>query len=160
MARRLPDGAYRLIGVVGTSRAVTRLHPRAYRITGGRGPVGRIFGVQSVIVAMTGRRTGKTREVPLFAVPDGDRYVVIGSNAGDDREPSWVGNLRADPGARLRVGPRVWPVLAHEAEGEERDRLWNLAVAAYPGYGVYRAMTGRPIPVIVLAPASAGVEQA
>jgi deazaflavin-dependent oxidoreductase (nitroreductase family) len=143
---------YRLIGLVGTNRAVTRLHPPVYRITGGRGPIGRNFGVQNVIVSMTGRRTGRTRDVPLYAFPDGERYVVIGSNAGGDQEPAWVGNLRADPSARLRVGRRVWAVLAHEAAGEERDRLWALANTAYPGYGVYEAMTDRPIPVIVLAP--------
>lgn len=154
---------YRLIGLVGTNRVVTRLHPPAYRITGGRGPIGRNFGVQNVILAMTGRRTGQTREVPLFAFPDGERYVVIGSNAGDDREPAWVGNLRADPSATLRVGRRVWPVHAHEAAGEERDRLWSLATAAYPGYGVYGAMTDRPIPVMVLAlaaPAAPLVDEA
>jgi deazaflavin-dependent oxidoreductase (nitroreductase family) len=155
MARQLPDRAYRVIGFVGTSRAVTRLHPPVYRLTGGRGPIGRNFGVQNVIVTMTGRRTGRPREVPLYAIPDGDRYIVIGSNAGDDREPVWVGNLRAEPRATLRVGRRRWAVLAREAEGTERDRLWGLAAAAYPGFEVYRGMTDRPIPVIVLEPAGA-----
>ena len=155
MVKRLPDGVYRVIGFVGTSRLVTRLHPHVYRLTGGRGPIGRNFGVQNVIVTITGRRTGKSRDVPLYAFADGDRYVVIGSNAGDDREPGWVGNLRAEPRARLRVGRRAWPVQAHEAEGADRDRLWALAARAYPGYEVYRARTDRAIPVIVLAPADA-----
>ena len=154
MARRLPDTVYRVIGLVGTSRVVTRIHPRVYRISGGRWVIGRNFGVQNVIVAMTGRRTGRLREVPLYAFSDGDRYVVIGSNAGGDREPAWVANLRADPRATLRVGRRVQPVEALEAAGQERDRLWGLAAAAYPGYEVYRRMTARHIPVIVLAPAA------
>lgn len=154
MVIRLPDRMYRVIGAVGTSRAVTRLHPHVYRITGGRGPIGRNFGVQNVIVTMTGRKTGKVRHVPLFAFADGDRYVVIGSNAGDDREPAWVGNLRAEPTATLRVGRRTWAVRAHEAQGDERRRLWGLATQAYPGYETYRAMTDRPIPVVVLAPAA------
>lgn len=153
MERRLPDWAYRLIGAVGTSRLVTRLHPHVYRLTGGRGPIGRNFGVQNVIVTMTGRTSGKARQVPLYAFADGDRYIVIGSNAGDDREPAWVGNLRAQPAAALRVGTRTWPVRAHEAQGEERARLWALAAGAYPGYEVYRAKTARHIPVMVLAPA-------
>ncbi len=151
---------YRAIGVVGTSRLVTRLHPPVYRATGGRGPIGRNFGVQNVVVAMTGRTTGRTREVPLYAVADGDRYVVIGSNAGGDREPAWVGNLRADPRATLRVGRRVSRVHAHEATGDERERLWGLAAAVYPGYDLYRTMTRRRIPVIVLAPAGPDVEEA
>ena len=53
MAKRLPDRIYRVIGFVGTSRVVTRLHPHVYRLTGGRGPIGRNFGVQNVIVTMT-----------------------------------------------------------------------------------------------------------
>jgi deazaflavin-dependent oxidoreductase (nitroreductase family) len=154
MVKRLPDRMYGLIGFVGTSRLVTRLHPHVYRLTGGRGPIGRNFGVQNVIVTMTGRKSGKLREVPLYAFADRDRYIIIGSNAGDDREPSWVGNLRAEPSARLRVGRRTWPVRAHEAQGEERDRLWGLAAAAYPGYEVYRAKTDRFIPVVVLSPSS------
>jgi deazaflavin-dependent oxidoreductase (nitroreductase family) len=160
MARRLPDLMYRAIGVVGTSRLVTRLHPQAYRLTGGRGPIGRTFGVQNVIVTLTGRRTGRSRDVPLFAVADGDRYVVIGSNGGGDREPAWVGNLRADPRATLRVGRRVSRVHAHEATGDERERLWGLAAAVYPGYDLYRAMTRRQIPVIVLAQVGPDVEEA
>jgi deazaflavin-dependent oxidoreductase (nitroreductase family) len=146
---------YRVIGLVGTSRIVTRLHPHAYRLTSGRGPIGRNFGVQNVIVTMTGRSSGRSREVPLYAVADGERYVLIGSNAGDDREPAWVGNLRADPTATLRVGRDVRAVRAREAAGDERERLWRLAADAYPGYEVYRARTRRVIPVVVLEPASA-----
>ena len=156
MVKRLPERMYRLIGVVGTSRVVTRLHPHVYRLTGGRGPIGRNFGVQNVIVTMTGRMSGKVRHVPLYAFADGDRYIVIGSSAGDDREPAWVGNLRATPQAMLRVGRGTWPVLAREAEGDERERLWGLAAGAYPGYEVYRARTDRRIPVVVLAPAGNG----
>ena len=153
MVKRRSDAMYRLIGIVGTSRLVTRLHPHVYRATGGRGPIGRNFGIQNVIVTMTGRTSGKVREVPLYAVPEGDRMVIIGSNAGDDREPAWVGNLRATPRASLRVGREVRPVRAREAEGEERDRLWALAAAAYPGYETYRTRTARLIPVVVLEPA-------
>ncbi len=159
MVRRLPDALYRVIGFVGTSRPVTRLHPHVYRLTGGRGPIGRNFGVQNVIVTMVGRTSGKSREVPLYAIADGDRYIVIGSNAGDDREPAWAGNLRASPRAALRVGRRSWAVEAHEANGEERERLWALAAAAYPGYEVYRARTDRTIPVIVLVPAPTAPEE-
>jgi deazaflavin-dependent oxidoreductase (nitroreductase family) len=153
MAKRYPSGMYRLIGAVGTSRLVTRLHPHVYRATGGRGLVGRNFGVLNVIVTMTGRRSGRLREVPLYAFEHGLQLVVIGSNAGDDREPAWVGNLRANPSASVRVGRVVRRVRAREAEGEERDRLWALAAGGYPGYELYRQMTDRHIPVVVLEPA-------
>ena len=153
MVKRLPDRLYRLIGFVGTSRPVSRLHPHAYRLTGGRGPIGRNFGVRNVIVVMTGARSGKVRKVPLYAFEDADRLVVIGSNAGSDREPAWVANLRANPLVSVLVGREQRAMLARETGGEERDRLWALAANGYPGYELYRQMTDRPIPVIVLEPA-------
>ncbi len=152
MATRRRDALYRAIGIVGTSRVITRIHPVVYRITGGRWFVGRSFGVQNVIVTMSGRKTGKVRQVPLYAFADGPRMIVVGSRAGDDRDPAWVGNLRANPAATLRVGREVRPVRAREAEGAERDRLWALAAAGYPGYELYRGRTSRRIPVIVLEP--------
>ena len=145
---------YRLIGIVGTSRPVTRAHPVIYRLTGGRWVFGNNFGVQNVIVTVTGRKTGKTREVPLFAFADGNRMIVIGSNAGD-HEPAWVGNLRANPDARLRVGRRVREVRARETDGDERERMWAVAAAGYPGYRDYQARTTRLIPVIALEPPEA-----
>jgi hypothetical protein len=40
---------------------------------------------------------------------------------------------------------------AREAEGEERERLWDLAVDYYGGYEAYQGRTGgRTIPVVVL----------
>lgn len=156
MASRRRNALYRLIGIVGTNRLVTRLHPVVYRAIGGRGPIGRNFGVQNVIVSMIGRTTGKVRDVPLFAFADGNRTIVIGSNGGGDREPAWVGNLRANPAAALRVGRDVREVRAREAEGAERDRLWALAAAGYPGYEQYRARVSRRIPVVVLEPVVPG----
>jgi len=152
MAKHYSSWMYRLIGAVGTSRLVTRVHPHVYRATGGRWLVGRNFGVLNVIVTMTGRSSDRLREVPLYAFEDGARLVVIGSNAGSDREPAWVGNLRASPSASVRVGNVVRRVHAREVEGKERDRLWELAASGYPGYELYRTMTDRHIPVIVLEP--------
>jgi deazaflavin-dependent oxidoreductase (nitroreductase family) len=150
--KRLSDRTYRLIGAIGTSRPIARLHPHVYRLTGGRGPIGRNFGVLNVIVTMTGRTSGKRRDVPLYAFVDGDRLVVIGSNAGSDREPAWVGNLRANPDVTVLVGREVRAMRARETEGEERTRLWALAALGYRGYETYARSTDRHIPVIALDP--------
>ncbi len=146
---------YLLIGRIGTSRIVSRVHAPLYRLTGGRWLFGRNLGVLNVIVMTTGRRTGRGREIPLYAFEDGTRLVVIGSNAGDDREPAWVGNLRANPDATVRVGRDVRPVRARETDGAERDRLWSLAAHGYPGYELYAQWTQRRIPVIALEPVGA-----
>ncbi|MEW5660136.1 nitroreductase/quinone reductase family protein [Streptomyces cinereoruber] len=46
----------------------------------------------------------------------------------------------------------VHEVVAREAEGEERDRLWDAMVAIFPQYKSYRKKTERRIPVVVLEP--------
>jgi deazaflavin-dependent oxidoreductase (nitroreductase family) len=144
---------YRMVGRIGTNRLVSRLHPPLYRLTGGRWLFGRNLGVLNVILVTTGRRTGKRRDIPLYAFVDGARLVVIGSNAGDDREPAWVGNLRAFPEARVTVGREERAVRARETDGAERDRLWSLAARGYPGYDLYATWTHRRIPVFALEPA-------
>ncbi len=155
MTTRRSARVYWLIGRIGTSRLVSRVHPPLYRITGGRWLVGRNLGVLNVIVVTTGRRTGKRREIPLYAFEDGARLVVVGSRAGDDREPAWVANLRAQPEARVLVGRQERAVRARETDGAERDRLWSLAARGYPGYELYATWTRRLIPVIALEPVEA-----
>jgi deazaflavin-dependent oxidoreductase (nitroreductase family) len=152
MTTRRSSRFYWLIGKIGTSRLVTRVHPPVYRLTGGRWLVGRQLGVRTIIVTTTGRRSGKVREIPLFAFEDGPRLVVIGSYMGRPEEPAWVGNLAAHPVTTVRMGRDVRPMRARIAEGDERDRLWALAVRGYPGYEDYASWTTRRIPVVVLEP--------
>ena len=89
----------------------------------------------------------------MIAVPDGDNLVVIGSNWGQRRHPAWYHNLCAHPEATVTVGGVSRRVRAHEATGEERDRLWQRDLEVYPGRTAYeRRAADRPIPVVVLAP--------
>lgn len=88
----------------------------------------------------------------LYAWPDGDRLVLVGSSGGGDIDPAWVGNLRADPRATLQRGRRksVEAVVAHEVDGPERERLWALVCEAFPWYTTYQRKTTRRIPLFVL----------
>ena len=62
-------------------KAVSRAHSVLYRIT--RGMLGsRVAGLPVLLLTTTGRRSGKTRTMPLGYLTDGLNYVVIGSNAG------------------------------------------------------------------------------
>jgi deazaflavin-dependent oxidoreductase (nitroreductase family) len=152
MTTRRSSRFYWLIGKIGTSRLITRIHPPVYRLTGGRWLVGRNVGVLNVIVTTVGRKSGKVREIPLFAFEDADRLAVVGSYMGRPDEPAWVGNLVAHPDTEVRVGREVRPMRARVTEGGERDRLWALAVRGYPGYEDYARWTSRRIPVVVLEP--------
>jgi len=109
-----------------------------------------------VTLTTTGRKTGKSREVRLYAWEDGDRLVIVGSRGGSARNPAWVHNLRADPRTIVRRGKATDEMRAHEVEGgEERERLWQLVTAAFPLYKSYQRRTARTIPLFVLESAAA-----
>lgn len=98
--------------------------------------------VPSLVLTTTGRRSGQPRSTPLLYVPDGDGYVVVGSNWGRPEHPAWTYNLLAEPTATVTVGGRRIPVRARLVDGAERDRLWRLLVAEWPPYETYVRRAG------------------
>lgn len=134
---------------------ITPVHRAVFRYTGGR--IGsRLPGLHFLLLIHRGRKSGLERDTPLLYVPDGERFLVLASNAGQDHDPAWWLNLRANPEATVRVGRRVVPVVARRAEGEEAERLWPQLVAAFPAFENYRKGTDREIPIVVLEPHAKG----
>jgi F420H(2)-dependent quinone reductase len=134
---------------------ITALHRFVYQRSGGwiggRLPPGRRF----LLLTTVGRRTGRERTTPLLYVRDGDRYVVVGSNGGDDRPPAWWLNLQAQPQARVQVDREQRAVRARKAQGAELAALWEILERSYRYYADYRLRTSREIPVVVLEPGPA-----
>jgi deazaflavin-dependent oxidoreductase (nitroreductase family) len=89
----------------------------------------------------------------LVYTRDRDDVIIVGSQGGSPKTPSWVFNLRANPRTTIQIGTKKWEVVAHEATDEERERLWPLVVDTYADYAVYQARTERRIPVVILTPA-------
>lgn len=113
--------------------------------------------IPSLVITTIGRRSGKPRSNPLLYVPDGDAYVVIGSNWGQTQQPAWSLNLLAEPTAEVDVRGRRIPVRAVLATGAERDRLWQLLVTEWPAYRAYVERAGdREIRVFRLEPTGRG----
>jgi deazaflavin-dependent oxidoreductase (nitroreductase family) len=92
----------------------------------------------SLLLTTTGRRSGLPRSNPLQFVRDGDDLIVIASNWGGENDPAWAWNLRAEPSALVTLDGREIAVTAQEAEGADRDRLWNMIVDQWPGYQAYK----------------------
>lgn len=86
-------------------------------------------------------------------VADGDNYVLVGSIGGAPKNPVWVYNLRADPEVEIRDREKVQRMRVREVGGEEKARLWKIAVAAFAPYEEYQQRTERAIPVFVAEPA-------
>ena len=125
-----------------------------YESSGGtKGTTLRDTGLPVVLVTHSGNKTGAIRKTPLMRVKDGNRYVLIASQGGAPKDPVWVHNLRANPQVELRDETVVRPMRVREVkEKGDRDRLWALAVAAFPPYAEYQVRTARQIPVFVAEP--------
>ena len=107
------------------------------RVTRGRFTVIGRHGLPSLLLTTTGRRTGAPRTQPLVYAPDGDGYVVIGSNWGQPHHPLWTENLLAHPRASVTVAGAEVAVRATLASGTGRDRLWRLLLRQWPAYATY-----------------------
>jgi F420H(2)-dependent quinone reductase len=128
-----------------------KLNIPLYRLSGGR-IGGKIAGSPVLLLTATGRKSGQPRTAPVLYLADGERQVVIGSNAGHKNEPAWSLNLKANPDAEVEIGRSKRPVRARVAEGEERAELWRKVNEQYSGFDDYAARTDRDIAVFVLEP--------
>jgi len=120
---------------------------------GAEGTTLRDTGLPVIIVTHHGRKTGALRKTPLMRVVDGKNYVLVASKGGAPEHPLWYYNLKADPEVEIRDRSEVYPMRVREvADASERERLWKLAVAAYPPYQDYQEKTERLIPLFVAEP--------
>ncbi len=119
------------------------------------GRVGGIFeGMPLLLLHHTGAKSGAGRISPLVYLADGDRYVVFASKGGAPTNPDWYHNLKAHPDVTIEVGTDKFDVVADEATGEDRDRLFRTQASQAPQFAEYEQKTERVIPVVVLTPKS------
>jgi len=119
-----------------------------------KGQVGHLGGFLEeypvLLLITTGARSGRPHTTPLMYVTDGDRPVVFASAGGSPKNPAWYHNLIAHPEVGAEIGEESFGAVAVVAEGAERERLWELAVASNPPLGSYREKLDRRIPLITL----------
>ena len=113
---------------------------------------GRFEGMPLLLLHHAGARTGQKRVNPVAYLGDGGRYVLIASKGGAPTNPAWYHNLKASPHTKIEVGTDTIEVLASEATGEERERLFLTQAERFPQFAEYETKTARTLPVIVLTP--------
>lgn len=107
-------------------------------------------GLPVVIVTTRGSRSAKVRKMALMRVEHEGEYALVASKGGAPEHPEWYYNLRSHPDeVAIQDGPEPFDATVREVEGEERERWWERAVAAYPPYAEYQEKTSRRIPVFV-----------
>ncbi|MFL5834182.1 MAG: nitroreductase family deazaflavin-dependent oxidoreductase [Solirubrobacterales bacterium] len=132
-------------------RVVGKLNAPIYRLSGGR-IGGKVGGGPVLLLTTTGRKSGQPRTAPVLYLADDGRYVVINTNAGNQKTPAWSLNLKANPEAEVEVGRKRSQVRARIAEGDERADLWRRHMEQYSGWDYYESKLDREITVFVLEP--------
>lgn len=132
-------------------KAFSGAHALAFRLSRGRASNPKW---PMLVLTVTGRKSGKARDVPLVYLADGDRYAVAAAYGGSDVNPAWWVNLQANPDATALVNNVRVPVRAAEASTEQRAELWPRLVEMYPYFAEYQQRTSRQIPVVILTPTS------
>jgi deazaflavin-dependent oxidoreductase (nitroreductase family) len=136
------------------ARTLHHIDRAVYRLTRERATfVSWVAGLPIVMLTTTGAKSGRPHTLPLVALPEGHRLVVIASNYGQYRNPAWYHNLRANPRATIVFEGVTREVMARELVGEERERHYARGMEIYPGWRQYRTRAShRQIPVIELTP--------
>ncbi|QUR68499.1 nitroreductase family deazaflavin-dependent oxidoreductase [Mycobacterium spongiae] len=138
----------KLVGV-----PILRLHDKIYRKTQGR--IGHRIpgGPPSLLLHTVGAKTGAARTTSLSYAIDGDSYLIVASNGGDERYPGWYHNLRKRPECEINVGPKRFAVTARRVTPDDADyaKMWQLVNENNSNrYSSYQSRTARPIPIFVL----------
>lgn len=103
-------------------------------------------------LTVTGRRSGKTRRVIVGYVEDQGNLVTMAMNGWGAAEPAWWLNLQAHPEAVVQTRDGSRQVLAHAAQGAERERLWSLWAMVDDNLDGYAALRPTETAVVVFEP--------
>jgi deazaflavin-dependent oxidoreductase (nitroreductase family) len=104
------------------------------------------------LVTTIGRKSGEPRVVPLLFLREGNRVVLVASQAGSDNHPLWYLNLKANPAVKVQIKDEVVNVTARDATEQERAEYWPKLTAFYKGFDDYQSWTDRVIPVVICDP--------
>ncbi len=126
-------------------RAHNRRLIEEFRAAGGR------LGDRALLLLTTiGRRSGLPRTTPMMYVRDGERVLVIASNAGAPRDPDWYRNLVANPTVTVEVDGETYPATATPLDGSEYAQTFAGITERYPFFAEHQSRIRRRIPVVAL----------
>jgi proline iminopeptidase len=125
-------------------------HVRRYQETDGAEGYDWREGSHILLLTTTGRKSGDKTTTPLIFGLDGDNPVIVASKGGAPEHPGWYKNLVKNPTAEVQIKGERFSVRPRDAEGDERERLWQMMNGEWQHYAEYAEKTDREIPVVVL----------
>jgi deazaflavin-dependent oxidoreductase (nitroreductase family) len=112
-----------------------------------------LVGVPSIRITTLGAKSKQPRTLVLYGFSKDEKIALICSNFGRVHNPSWYYNLKANPKCQVEWRGASHEYVAREAQGEEREKYWDMAVSYYKGYELYAIRAAhRHIPVMILEP--------
>jgi len=106
------------------------------RLTRERFGVMDLVGMGSIRITVPGRKTGVPRTCTLQYVPDGEDYLVVGSNWGRAQHPTWSVNFMASSRATVRHRGSIFTASLRSLDGPERERAWARILDYWPNYAI------------------------
>ena len=88
----------------------------------------------------------------MIHVPQGEDELLVGSQAGLDRDPAWTHGVRANPEVTITFAGRGRRYVARQLDANEKREVWPHLCSIYPAYDEYQARTDRDIPVFRCTP--------
>jgi len=121
--------------------------------TNGRVGVLDLTGLPNVQITTSGRKTGLARTATVQYVPYKDGLLVVGSNWGRERHPSWSANLSAAQRVTVRRRGHRFVAKVGLLTGDERDKAWAAVLAHWPNYQIAQDRAdGRRFRLFLLTP--------
>jgi deazaflavin-dependent oxidoreductase (nitroreductase family) len=160
---RKPDVLRRWFSALAATRSARRfsrrinwrLDPVLLRVSKGR--LATTLMIRAAVLETHGARTGQPRRNAVIYFHDGERVIIVASNAGAPHHPSWFHNLRAHPHVTLGGVPMVATVVRDE---HDERRLAQLGDRVFPAFAAYRraaARDGRTVPIVELSQITAAL---
>ena len=138
--------------------AFWRGHRAVYRLTRGRflWTTASKRGWGALHLTTIGRKSGREREVIIGYLEDGPNLHALVMNGWEQGHPAWWLNVQAHPDVVVRL-PHGTPrrMHAHEAAGEERDRLWQRWAEVDKDLDGFARLRDVTTPIVVFEPIDA-----
>jgi deazaflavin-dependent oxidoreductase (nitroreductase family) len=134
-------------------RPMAKVNTLVYRLSGGRIAGKWTHGEPIMLLTTIGRKSGEPRTVPLVFMSDGERVIVVGSQAGMSKDPQWMANAAANPDVTVEIGSTKRRMRARRGTAEEKAHYWPKLCAMNSDYADYQSRTTRDIPILILDPA-------
>ena len=128
------------------------LHVFIYRLTGGK--LGGSMGKFKVLILTTkGRKSGKILSNPVGYFERDGKYIIVASNGGADKNPSWYYNIKSNPNdVTIQVNEKIMRVTPEIVLGDLRKPIYEWIASIAPNFGDYEKKTTREIPLVFLKP--------